>query len=519
MPTAQTDLAPDSWASLDAEIDVFMREQALATSTRSNRALSWGRWERFCRVRGYEPLGAPYEAYAAVFAVAWEGPIDPAPRRKRTRNAGPLTKETLDNLFTAVANAHLQAGLVAAHQRPEHAGNFQLLRRGYARQLAELGVSRKQAKALRGAEVRDLVAVEPPWEPQSLTRAALMLVSLDLGWGADQVSTLSPAHVSQVDGGAKVADPATGDELFLPCSCDTTTGRQMTDAVPATCTACLLLAAADAAPDDDFSLLTQVHGRVATARESWQRRTKAAAASWRHIEVSADGGLVYAGHRDDVWATRGTRLGLIEAQREGLLYRAGQARLVASWRVAWRSRDEPSRLLRRHLKIKEEAPGEVSVTVFLPASKTDQRKEGVKFEVASGPINPGTVRILQWAAVVDAMQDSGPGTPLFCSWRRHDHIRATEALGRSEWGKHLHALQAAAGLSGFTPHSTRVGFGVTAVEQGYDEFAIQDTMRLRTPELVHRYSHQARHSKAPLISLVDGLTKAITEPAREGVEK
>jgi len=215
----------------------------------------------------------------------------------------------------------------------------------------------------------------------------------------------------------------------------------------------------------------------------------------------------------------------VESSRDGLATRAGQARVVMSWRLGWRSRDEPARLARKHLTFtpsprgapdsdtRSSVSGEpgVEVNVLLPSSKTDQVKRGVLFALASSsPESPlardeGVARVVQWACLVDAMRGSSAETPLFCSLRRHGITRAERALTGGEWRSVFNVLQRQAGLAGFTPHSTRVGFAVTAAEQGHSDVDIQRSMRLRTPEVVQRYTRQARNHSTPQRSLIRGL--------------
>ena len=146
------------------------------------------------------------------------------------------------------------------------------------------------------------------------------------------------------------------------------------------------------------------------------------------------------------------------------------------------------------------------MTVTLPSAKGDQEALGWTFTIR-GIGRPATPRgrIVEWLAIADAH-----GLPENRPLLRVGQSVEGDASRRADV-YNFARLQTFAGLSGFTLHSTRSGFAVTARELGHSEAEIKHALRLDQTRHLVRYIQDARPSGNDAITTITSHLAAVID--------
>lgn len=481
------------FTQLDADIENYISSHELAPRTLKRYDYNWNRWQAFCEQRGFPALDAPWEAYELFWLECVTGrmlPVETTPASPDKsvvhERSGPVSMSTIDQMLAAIAWAHKRAGRTPAFQQPEYANVHKQIRAGYERKYAPKDV--KSAKPLRPEDVRVLNAYEPgPGAPGQALMTSGVFLSLDLGWKWDRIKHFTPSHVrfpsgSSTDGTSGhviVTDPITDKSTIIDCTCGPIAPEGCLSAIPRVCLACILRTLHTADPETK-----------PINPPTWRATAHRITRNIQHLTATPDPTnprLTYSGPDDD-WARSGTRLALLEFLRGGLPVRSAQARMSISWPIGLRSDSDAHHLRRRHVTVQPDG----SLTVRLPQSKGDQKKKGTDFAITTPiTLTSTTGRVIQWLAIVDALTSTGPNAPVFPAL--HEAPASGTRVNRSNGSaaSDFRFLQTAAGLTGFSLHSTRTGFAVTATEAGHSQSDIQDSMRLKQTRDLIRYTREA----------------------------
>ena len=522
-------------AALDAAIDAYVVDKSLAPRTRRDYEYDWKRWKHFCEHVDVPALGAPWEAFEALWIAATCGGIPgikdedtsrklPKPTRKAEEGSeDAYSLSFIDRLLAAVAWKHRQAGLVPAFKQPQHAAIHSQIRRGFERTFAT--GDPKSAKPLRPADVRALNAVEPHPSPQDLPLLVGLFLSLDRGWGWTDVrlalrnivtsgtATGDGRNDKQKDSSPVVfSDPTDGCDISINHIHEPESDEGVLAALPPVCVACLITALR-------HSTHTSPRPSAIDTRR-WEAALRRVTLNLVHVTISPDNGLAYTGPPDDPWASCGTRLALLYGEtKNGMAVRSAQARVSLGWPIGLRSDSDLAYMSRSDIAVRPEG----SLDLILPKAKTDQYAESTRFAITTPPTVTNTVgRALQWLAIIDALTGMTDAcSPLFPEFAKRRMMRAetTPRKGRADRTAQndLRVLQNLAGLTGFTLHSTRTGFAVTGVEQGHSQVDLQQTMRLKQPRDFIRYSREAHtQDGTPGEQLLRALLEAGQEPDKQG---
>lgn len=144
-----------------AERAAKLVEQGTSDNTRRSYATSWAQWEAFVRANGREPLECTQEEAVSLLLV-WIGDL---------RNEG-LSVATIKTRIAGVSAGYSEAGIDVHPTDDRRVG---LARRGLARDAAERGERRKQAKGLSVDDLRTVVSSIRPDPRGSRDRAFLLL--------------------------------------------------------------------------------------------------------------------------------------------------------------------------------------------------------------------------------------------------------------------------------------------------------------------------------------------------------
>jgi integrase len=137
-------------------------------------------------------------------------------------------------------------------------------------------------------------------------------------------------------------------------------------------------------------------------------------------------------------------------------------------------------------------------------SKGDQARDGVVLGVrpAADPLLDPVAALDDWLAVLDAAAAgvmAAGELPLIVRCPRGANLILKPVTYNWMW-RHFDELQRRAGLSGFSPHSTRTGFAVTAADAKATSDQLRRVMRHRKVNAAVAYvlSRAARRRPAPL---------------------
>lgn len=144
-----------------AERAAKLVEQGTSDNTRRSYATSWDQWSSFVRANGREPLECTQDDAVSLLLV-WIGAL---------RNEG-LSVATIKARMAGIAAGYSNAGIDV---HPTDDRRVRLARRGLARDAAEKGERRKQAKGLSIDDLRKVVSSIDPGPRGSRDRAFLLL--------------------------------------------------------------------------------------------------------------------------------------------------------------------------------------------------------------------------------------------------------------------------------------------------------------------------------------------------------
>jgi hypothetical protein len=232
------------WEKLNAEIDAFIEQGALAVSTVDNYTRAWSFWVRHCDGLGVDPLRAPYDAFTAFLAL-------------RKADGSPYAAATVDTRISAIAHYYDKHWLVPAYEKPDAYADWRDLRRGlkrtdqaHRRANGMPASGDEKVAPLMRAELLALLAAEPvPSAAQNAWLAAVLL-SFDHDIPGGQLAALQPEAV-EINGERVSVGP-------LEIRCDHTARVR---GVPWDCTACAVQKVVDEHQGGGLPLLHRVVGQ------------------------------------------------------------------------------------------------------------------------------------------------------------------------------------------------------------------------------------------------------------------
>lgn len=472
------------WSALDAGIELFISQGGLAASTLASYAKSWEVFKTFCSRRGFEPLGAPIEVFEALVAAFYTRSVSASPPEHQDRGRElPWSEGSTGVLLAAVAHEHRVNGLVPAHQDPIHASRFNELYRGFLRASAGQRSTTKQSTPLRRHEIRALIQASFTVSDRLRSRAVMAFLAIDLGLGWEDLRALRVADVDLGLAGTvllHVRSRAGFVEIACTCPGPDRAAVSGEHFVTPVCLACMVreLATRMDSADARLCLLKRVH---------WDTFRANVQSVWTMVVSTPAGGLRVAGTPADEWSRRGMRLGILWFAEETIPLHATVARIVMSWSLGLRGLDEPSRLATGDVSLAED----LAVAVHLRSSKTDQSGVGVHLRMPpTGSLQDVTAPVARWLAVRTAM-GGVKHDPLFCSYTAWAVPQTAVAPAATSIVNYWRAVQSQSGLVGFTMHSTRTGYAVTAKEDGHELLDIKEGLRVARAEAAIHYSRQA----------------------------
>ena len=167
------------------------------------------------------------------------------------------------------------------------------------------------------------------------------------------------------------------------------------------------------------------------------------------------------------------------AAADGTLAGLRDAAIIAVMSDAMLRRSETAALLWSDLDIDEDG----SATLAVRRSKTDQTGNGSRQYLGAATVK----RIVVWAEACGNEQPPVQTAALFCQVRRGDHVDLGTALSGGAVSQIVTRRAAAAGVSGATGHSLRVGSAVSLVRSGASLVDLQHVGRWRSPQMPAAY--------------------------------
>ncbi len=167
------------------------------------------------------------------------------------------------------------------------------------------------------------------------------------------------------------------------------------------------------------------------------------------------------------------------AAADGSIAGLRDAAIIAVMSDAMLRRSETAALLWPDLDI----DGDGSATLAVRRSKTDQTGNGTRQYLGAATVK----RIVAWAEVCGHRQLPVQAGALFCQVRRGNHVDLGAALSGGAISQIVTRRAAAAGVTGATGHSLRVGSAVSLVRSGASLVDLQHVGRWRSPQMPASY--------------------------------
>jgi integrase len=170
-----------------------------------------------------------------------------------------------------------------------------------------------------------------------------------------------------------------------------------------------------------------------------------------------------------------------------------------SWSFGLRGGNEPAELKRSDVKVE---PGP-KLRFHLDKSKADQDRIGADFGMTADTEGKRALlrAVVRWVAVWDSCQpDPAFDGPLFCTFtsRNGGDPRLSKSRQMTSNRADFRRLAVLAGLEpNWTPHSTRAGYAVTAVDDGHSLTTVSRAMRhsnVRTTETYLAHAGDQGHA-------------------------
>lgn len=444
-----------------AAAHAFIDDQAQTDRTKASYRRAWQWWERHCDALDVDPLEAPLSAFEEMLTTVKD-------------NGEPLAWATVEARLAAIRDRYVRDGRVPAYKRPEHAGEWELLTRGYRRRYAQ--TSTATVPPLLRADMQAMLTADLGDSPWRRANRAGALLALDGRFTGPQLARLTPADVTPgADGGVVVAGRA------LPCE-----HAERATGVPWDCAACAVTAAA---ADQGTRLLE--HGV-----KSWPHKFTALQARFEHLltgeTVPASGkqSLLLQPRPDlDAWTSAGLRRALVLTVLEdaampvnGLHWVRARAWTTIAWSCGLRSASDLIDVTRGQVIPDVNGRGYV---LQLGATKTDQA--GAARTTRSLPMGDGQSLsagrvVAEYLCVRDACVGADADQPLLVKFDRGvpalrpwtvDTVTSQQLAAAD-----INALAALAGITTrFTSYSPRKGYGQQADEDGWDIEQIQEGLR------------------------------------------
>ncbi len=494
-------------ALLRADLTAYMTRPLLTDDTVTKYKACLKRFQTWCVDRGLPAFPTRPEVLGAWLAAALLGTarVDSptAEDTARSRDAPePLSMATVDQVWAAVAWKHGSLPDVS----PTDDRWVQTVRRGLRRALA--GHQVRKARPLMPEDMRALMSVTPTWTPVGTAVRGLLLAALDLPVRIAELAVLPPGALRLIT--------AHRGELICPGRTFALECENGKHCCRVDCLLCALRACAELLPPDApylFGILPSQHGLPDDygVRDAGDRKRQvewACSAVWTRarngpgcwpIEMRDGKMTVLDTVSTNPRLSAGLRHGLaLSATEDGLRLLQQRAALLLAWHRGLRS-DDVRRRSRQRLE-----PDELGYRLTIEFSKGDRQRRGVVLGVrpASDRQLDPVAALDDWLAVLDAAA-SGVVTsgelPLLVRCPRGANL-TLQPVSYGWMRRHFADLQRRAGLSGFTPHSTRTGFAVTGADGDATSDQLRRVMRHKKVNAAVGYvmSRAARSRPAPL---------------------
>jgi hypothetical protein len=491
--------------ALRERLTQYMAGPRVAASSAASYDWCLSQVEAWCRRRGVTPFPMSPPVLGAWLAAALHGTARTG-RSEATRTAGddgeapaPLSMSTVDQTWAAIAWQHQSRRMPS----PTDDRWAQTVRQGLRRALA--GHRVRKAPPLSPDDVRALVAVEPSWTPTGLAERALLLSAVHWGLPLSRLAVVPPAafDLTSPTQGTFVCG---GRILTVECGggaeCDV-------DCLFCALWACSQLVPADAPylfgiqsggddAGDDYRIRTSAEHR---AQQLWARRVVETRARSGHgrwpIEIRGGRIVVLENVAADADLLTGLRRGLaLSTSVDGLLLLQQRAGLLLSWHRGLRSDD----LRHRHRACLQRS--EKGYRLTIESAKGSRAAVVLGVRPAIDPRLDAVAALDRWLSVLDAATAGSVAPdelPLVVRCPRGPNL-TFEAVTYNWMWRHFTDLQARAGLSGFTLHSTRTGFAVTAADGKATVDQLRRVMRQKKVNVAVGYvlSRAAASRPAPL---------------------
>ncbi|MBB3084218.1 hypothetical protein [Geodermatophilus sabuli] len=491
--------------ALSERLTQYMAGPRLAPSSVKSYEWCLRAVEAWCRRRGLPSFPMPPQVLGAWLAAALHGTArtgavgEPAAEDDGAGAPEPLSMSTVDQTWAAIVWQHRSRRAASPTDDPW----AQTVRRGLRRALA--GHRVRKAPPLSPDDVRALVAVEPSWTPTGLAERALLLSAVCWDVPLSQLAVVPPTALELISP-TRASFTCAGRTFTVDCAGDAGCGVD--------CLFCALWACADLIPAGAPYLFgvqpadepAGAGYRVRTAAEplaqqTWARRvaeTRARSGRGCWPIGICDGKIIV---REPVAADAallaGLRRGLaLSTSTDGLMLLQQRAGLLLSWHRGLRS-DDLRRRRRGALQRNEKG-----YRLTIESAKGTHAAVVLGVRPAQDPRLDAVAALDDWLAVLDA---AAAGTvaadelPLVVRCPRGANL-TFEAVTYNWMWRHFAALQARAGLSGFTLHSTRTGFAVTAADGKATADQLRRVMRQKKVNTAVGYvlSRAAASRPAPL---------------------
>lgn len=450
------------WAEVDADIERVIGSVGAKNATRAKYGQVWGRWETWYGANGWDPLDAPFEAFAAL--------VGTFPSRSvlgGNRSVVPVPPNTVKGWFNALIFHYREAGRVPVFRQPEFAARYDRLREGYARWFAKnrAGGPEKMCPPLLAADVRRLLEVEP--EPgchhksNSVGFPAALLVAVLSGCRYEQAASVRAGDISDLFDVAGVQVPVGGEVLRVVCE-----HPQLPGWVSG-CPACALRRTREQLADDGSPLVGS--GTTLRLRGNALRRAWPVISRERPLYL-----LRRAGHVDDsVWNGFLTALAW-SLDGQGVRSLATKVRFALMWAMG-------------------ESAGEAAEHFTI----RDVRRDGNEYRVTNPhtgltldvrPVADGHgdlvyglhAALTEWMGVLGAAGLT-PDDPLFPTWGASGMQLRPVPLRKVQAARFVTRLAEQAGITGrVTSDSTKTGYIAEAGLRGADLLAVAIATRRRS---------------------------------------
>lgn len=440
-------LVVDDFDALDAAIEDFVRDGALAAASQGAYSKRWRLWEAHCEAEGVDPWDAPASAFESLWL-------------RRNEDGTPASFNSIDGIASAVKYAYGLKGLTPAYKLPANSGRWRDLRRSARKAQAALRADQDDEAdvvPLLRPELVKMLGVHPPVDLKGRHVKAAVL----LAWEGVAPSTLDRLRVGDVE----VLDAGAVSVAGTTYECD---HRERVSGVPWDCTACSVRDVLAGRPADDQLLPLD--------RLGWTYWFPRARAVSRHQTPAKEPWGPRGGLTD--WELAGLRRALVLSLsfpgwgHMGVRWVRARAWVAMSWSCGLRMSSDTYRLERSALRVLES--GGLRLTLGVTKDDPGAAKLVVRtFTESDAVVAQALTEYLcvrdaivgsDGALIVDLAKRSTAGSP----------VKAPLHLAKYD----LALLADLAGIEpAYSSYSVRKGYAAQALSDGWAPEDVRDGLR------------------------------------------